>query len=108
MTDDRDLSTRLTDAVSAVDGVSRIFPVQPVREAAAAVLTARPLDALVDVDRRDDDVTVVTAHVAVSDARGAPETLRAVGDLLHAACTDDGVSADAVQIIVQAKVVEGI
>ncbi|OUE07626.1 hypothetical protein CMsap09_01660 [Clavibacter michiganensis] len=97
MTDDADLSRRLTAAVRAVDGVTGVYAAQPVLEAAAVAIVERlRLEApgmLVDVDRADGAVRVAV-HVATAADRPAADVIRAVGervrDLVAAEPDGDG------------------
>ena len=89
MTDDLDLSRRLTAAIRAVPGVTGVYPSQPILEAAADALAVRFAlrmpDVLVDIDRaefnkvRVADVTLqsnVAAAIRALDEAGAmPQNL---------------------------------
>ncbi|ROQ37116.1 hypothetical protein EDF46_2565 [Frondihabitans sp. PhB188] len=85
MTDDTELSRQLTAAIRATEGVSGVYPAQPILEAAAGAvavrLALRVPDVLVDIDRADD-FTTVSAHISTAGERPATETLRRVGELL--------------------------
>ncbi|MDQ0744472.1 hypothetical protein QFZ62_001780 [Clavibacter sp. B3I6] len=83
MLDDADLSRRLTAAVRGVDGVTGVYPAQPILEAAAVAIAGRlrlrAPDVLVDVDRRAGFTTVAT-QVATAADRPAADVIRAVGE----------------------------
>jgi hypothetical protein len=83
---DTALSQRLTAAIRDSEGVTGVYPAQPILEAAADALAVklalRQPDVLVDIDR-SDGFTTVTAHIAATAALPAPETLRAVGEELR-------------------------
>ncbi|MCJ1698513.1 hypothetical protein MT356_02190 [Rathayibacter festucae] len=84
--DDTALSQRLTAAIRDSEGVTGVYPAQPILEAAAdalaVTLALRQPDVLVDIDR-SDGFTTVSAHIAATAALPAPETLRAVGEELR-------------------------
>ncbi|SMH48680.1 hypothetical protein SAMN06295885_3098 [Rathayibacter oskolensis] len=86
MTDDTELSRRLTAAIRDTEGVAGVYPAQPILEAAADALAVRLAlrqpDVLVDIDH-SDGFTTVTAHIAALAALPAPDTLRTVGELLR-------------------------
>ncbi|KQQ06004.1 MULTISPECIES: hypothetical protein [unclassified Rathayibacter] len=86
MTDDTELSQRLTAAIRDTEGVAGVYPAQPVLEAAADAiavkLALRQPDVLVDIDR-SDGFTTVSAHISTVAALPAPDTLRAVGELVR-------------------------
>jgi hypothetical protein len=83
MLDDAGLSRRLTAAVRAVDGVTGVYPAQPILEAAAVAIAGRlrlqAPDVLVDVDRRAGSTTVAT-QIATAADRPAADVIRAVGE----------------------------
>jgi hypothetical protein len=84
--DDTALSQRLTAALREAEGVTGVYPAQPILEAAAEALAVklalRQPDVLVDIDR-SDGFTTVSAHIATTAALPAPEILRAVGEELR-------------------------
>jgi hypothetical protein len=109
MTDDVDLSRRLTAAIRAADGVTGVYPAQPVLEAAmgavAARLALRVPDVLVDIDR-DDGSTTVSAHIATSSSAPAVDVVRRVGELILAVLSaEDGVP-DGLTVEVRVRLVE--
>jgi len=103
--DDAALSRSLTAAIRATEGVTGVFPAQPLLEAAADVIAARLAlrlpDELVDIDRADS-FTTVTAHISTSASLPAPETLRRVGELVRGTLV--GAGADAAELAVNVKI----
>ena len=111
MTDDADLSRRLTAAVRAVDGVTGVYPAQPPLEAAAVAIAGRlrlqAPDVLVDVDRREGSTTVAT-HVATAADRPAADVVRAVGERVRALLeAEPGLGATALVRVTCRLVEEG-
>lgn len=109
MTDDTELSRRLTAAVRETEGVAGVYPAQPVLEAAAEALAARldlrPTDVLVDIDR-SEGFTTVTAHIAAVAALPAPDTLRSVGELLRDAIAADASVSGPFSVNVKVRLIE--
>lgn len=109
MTDDTALSKHLTAAIRDVDGVSGVFPAQPVVEAAADAiavkLALRMPDVLVDIDRADG-FTTVSAHIATVASVPAPETLRRVGELIREHVHDAGAAEGELAVNVKVRLVE--
>ncbi|KZX21223.1 hypothetical protein [Rathayibacter tanaceti] len=109
MTDDTALSRRLTDEIRDTEGVTGVYPAQPIVEAAADAvavsLALRLPDVLVDIDR-SEGFTTVTAHIAASAALPAPETLRLVGERMHALLAADPTVPGPFAVNVKVRLVE--
>ncbi|GAA4666436.1 hypothetical protein [Frondihabitans cladoniiphilus] len=108
-TDDAELSRSLTAAVRAVEGVTGVFPSQPLLEAAADALAVRldlrEPDEMVDIDR-SDRFTTVTAHISTSASLPAPETVRRVGELIRDTLLATGAKPDELAVNVSIRLVE--
>ncbi|RFA10475.1 hypothetical protein B7R54_15645 [Subtercola boreus] len=106
MTTDSELARSLTAAVTAIHGVTAVFPVRAIRQAAsegiASALDIPAPDVVVDVARGADAVTI-TAHIGASTGRPTPETLAAAADALRAAATAEGVENS--MIFVKARLI---
>ena len=109
MTDDTGLSQRLTEAVRRADGVAAVFAAKPAVVAAAGAvavaLTLREPDVLVDVARAEG-FTTFTVHIAVRASTPAPDTLRAVGELVRDRVVAEGAAQDAFAVNVKVRLVE--
>lgn len=114
MSDDQDLSQRLTALLRTIDGVDDVFPAQPVVEAAADAiavkLALREPDVLVDIDRSGGSgpgsSVTVRAGIAANDGRPAGDTLREVGERVRDELTAAGEHPDLVTVSV--RVIEGL
>ncbi|GAA1493850.1 hypothetical protein [Curtobacterium herbarum] len=105
MTDDQELSRRLTDVARATDGVGHVFPAQSLVQVAADVVAAqleiRDPGTMVDVHRGDGAVRI-TAEVAVDGARPATETVRAVGERIRSVVdAEPGPRPDTITVVVR-------
>lgn len=105
MSDDRELSRRLTDLARATDGVSHVFPaqslVQVAADAVAAQLEIRDPGTMVDVHRGGGAVRI-TAEVAVDGARPATETVREVGERIRSVVdAEPGPRPDTITVVVR-------
>ena len=105
MSDDRELSRRLTDLARATDGVSHVFPaqslVQVAADAVAAQLEIRDPGTMVDVHRASGAVRI-TAEVAVDGARPATETVREVGERIRSLVdAEPGPRPDTITVVVR-------
>lgn len=105
MSDDRELSRRLTDLARATDGVSHVFPaqslVQVAADAVAAQLEIRDPGTMVDVYRGGGAVRI-TAEVAVDGARPATETVREVGERIRSVVdAEPGPRPDTITVVVR-------
>lgn len=105
MSDDRELSRRLTDLARATDGVSHVFPaqslVQVAADAVAAQLEIRDPGTMVDVHRSGGAVRI-TAEVAVDGARPATETVREVGERIRSLVdAEPGPRPDTITVVVR-------
>ena len=105
MSDDRELSRRLTDLARATDGVSHVFPaqslVQVAADAVAAPLEIRDPGTMVDVHRSGGSVRI-TAEVAVDGARPATETVREVGERIRSLVdAEPGPRPDTITVVVR-------
>lgn len=105
MSDDRELSRRLTDLARATDGVSHVFPaqslVQVAADAVAAQLEIRDPGTMVDVHRGGGAVRI-TAEVAVDGARPATETVREVGERIRSLVdAEPGPRPDTITVVVR-------
>jgi hypothetical protein len=105
VTDDQELSRRLTDVARATEGLSHVFPaqslVQVAADAVAAQLEIRDPGTMVDVHRGDGAVRV-TAEVAVDGARPATETVRAVGERIRSVVdAEPGPRPDTITVVVR-------
>ena len=105
MSDDRELSRRLTDLARATDGVSHVFPaqslVQVAADAVAAQLEIRDPGTMVDVHRGSGAVRI-TAEVAVDGARPATETVREVGERIRSVVdAEPGPRPDTITVVVR-------
>ncbi|MDN3477743.1 hypothetical protein [Curtobacterium sp. APC 4022] len=105
MSDDRELSRRLTDLARATDGVSHVFPaqslVQVAADAVAAQLEIRDPVTMVDVHRGGGAVRI-TAEVAVDGARPATETVREVGERIRSLVdAEPGPRPDTITVVVR-------
>lgn len=111
MTDDTGLSQRLTEAVSGVDGVAAVFAAKPLVAAAAdaiaAALTLREPDVLVDIARAEG-FTTFSVHIAVASSAPAPDTLRAVGELVRDAVLAEGAAEEPFAVNVKVRLVEDV
>ncbi|PPH39678.1 hypothetical protein C5C53_00250 [Rathayibacter sp. AY1E3] len=109
MTDDTELSQRLTAEIRDIEGVAGVYPAQPIVEAAADALAAkldlRQPDVLVDIDR-SEGFTTVSAHIAASAALPAPETLRLVGERMHALLAADPSVSGPLAVNVKVRLIE--
>ena len=109
MTDDTDLSQRLTAAVAGAPGVAGVFaakpPVAAAADAVAVALALREPDVLVDVARLEGFSTF-TVHIAVEGAVPATDTLRSVGELVRDAVLAEGAAAGTFAVSVKARLVE--
>ncbi|MCS5715712.1 hypothetical protein NVV95_14270 [Herbiconiux sp. CPCC 205716] len=106
---DTELSRRLTALVRAAEGVTAVYPAQPLLEAAAGVvaetLELRPAGSSVDIERADG-VATVRVQIAAADALPAPDTLRRVGELLRRATDAEPSLAPPVVIAVAVRLVD--
>jgi len=105
VSDDRELSRRLTDLARATDGVSHVFPaqslVQVAADAVAAQLEIRDPGTMVDVHRGGGAVRI-TAEVAVDGARPATETVREVGERIRSVVdAEPGPRPDTITVVVR-------
>jgi len=105
VSDDRELSRRLTDLARATDGVSHVFPaqslVQVAADAVAAQLEIRDPGTMVDVHRGGGAVRI-TAEVAVDGARPATETVREVGERIRSLVdAEPGPRPDTITVVVR-------
>jgi hypothetical protein len=109
MPDDADLSRRLTAAVRAVDGVTGVYPAQPILEVAASALAGRlhlrAPDRLVDVDRSDGFVRI-NVHIATAADRSAADVIRAVGERVRDFVAAEPETEAPVLVIVKGRLVE--
>ncbi|PPH67320.1 hypothetical protein C5D25_00860 [Rathayibacter sp. AY1D7] len=109
MTDDTELSQRLTAEIRDIEGVAGVYPAQPIVEAAADALAVkldlRQPDVLVDIDR-SEGFTTVSAHIAASAALPAPETLRLGGEGMHAPGAADPSVSGPLAVNVKVRLIE--
>lgn len=86
MSDDVELSQRLTRVARETPGVAAVFPAKPIvaaaADAVAVALQLREPDVLVDIDRSGGSTTV-TAQIGTSADRPAPDVVRAAGERLR-------------------------
>ena len=88
MTDDVELSRRLTGVVSDLPGVTGVYPVGTLVRSIArglvdAALDEGAADARVAVTRDPGGVLSLAATIGVEAGRPVPEVLRAVGDAIR-------------------------
>lgn len=109
MTDDTELSRLLTAAIRQAEGVAGVYPAQPILEAAADAvavkLALRQPDVLVDIDR-SEGFTTVSAHIATVAAIPAPETLRAVGELVRGMLEEEPSVSGPLAVNVKVRLIE--
>ncbi|BDZ51369.1 hypothetical protein GCM10025867_36100 [Frondihabitans sucicola] len=95
MTDDRELSRRLTTLVREIPGVVEIYSTVPLIASAVqgvvSLFTDRE-EALVGIGH-DGALTTVSIHIALQEDRPGPETLRAVTTAIREHLSELGLEA---------------